>query len=326
MQQTTAWRFDRRAWPAGMLAGIAAGVGAGAFWGMAFVAPKLLPEFSGVDVTVGRFVACGLFSLLLLLLHTVSSGVAAWPTLAQAGSAVWLAALGYWGYYLLLVWGIADAGPALPVLIIGTIPLWMMLLGKPAGLRWCALLPGLALTAGGMALMVDATAAADVSAAVQQAPHLWRGIAWAALAAATWTVFGLLNARWVQRHPGVNSALWANWLGVAAGLGALVLGVGWGSPWTELVAHPLWWHYVAVCAVTGIGSAWVAAVLWNMASRRLSPSLAGQLIVSETLFGLAYAFVWSGEWPAAVQWLASALFLAGIVASIRAHRSPSLAH
>ena len=309
-----------------MLAGIAAGVGAGAFWGMAFVAPKLLPEFSGVDVTVGRFVACGLFSLLLLLLHTVSSGVAAWPTLAQAGSAVWLAALGYWGYYLLLVWGIADAGPALPVLIIGTIPLWMMLLGKPAGLRWRALLPGLALTAGGMALMVDATAAADVSAAVQQAPHLWRGMAWAALAAATWTVFGLLNARWVQRHPGVNSALWANWLGVAAGLGALVLGVGWGSPWTELVAHPLWWHYVAVCAVTGIGSAWVAAVLWNMASRRLSPSLAGQLIVSETLFGLAYAFVWSGEWPAALQWLASALFLAGIVASSRAHRSPSLAH
>ena len=254
-----------------------------------------LPEFSGVDVTVGRFVACGLFSLVLLLLHTARRGVAAWPTLAQAGSAVWLAALGYWGYYLLLVWGIADAGPALPVLIIGTIPLWMMLLGKPAGLRWFALLPGLALTAGGMA-------------------------------AATWTAFGLLNACWVQRHPEVNSALWANWLGVAAGLGALVLGAGWGSPWTDLVAHPAWWRYVAVCAVTGIGSAWVAAVLWNMASRRLSPSLAGQLIVSETLFGLAYAFVWTGEWPAAVQWLASALFLAGIVASIRAHRSPSLAH
>ena len=45
-----------------------------------------------------------------------------------------------------------------------------------------------------------------------------------------------------------------------------------------------------VCAFTGIGSAWVAAVLWNVASRRLSPSLAGQLIVSETVFGLAYAW------------------------------------
>ncbi len=58
----------------------------------------------------------------------------------------------------------------------------------------------------------------------------------------------------------------------------------------------------------------------------MSPSLAGQLIVSETLFGLAYAFVWSGEWLAVVQWLASTLFLTDIVASIRAHRSPTLAH
>ena len=326
MQQTTAWRFDRSAWPAGMLAGIAAGVGAGAFWGMTFVAPKLLPEFSGVDVTVGRFVACGVFSLLLVLVHTLRSGRAALPTVAQAGAALWLAALGYWGYYLLLVWGIADAGPALPVLIIGTIPLWLMLLGKPEGLRWRALLPGLVLTALGMGLMVQSTAVADVSAAVQQAPHLWRGLAWAALAAATWTAFGLLNARWVQRHPEVNSALWANWLGVAAGLGALLLGAGWGTPWAEWLAHPVWWRFVLVCAVTGIGSAWVAAVLWNMASRRLSPSLAGQLIVSETLFGLAYAFVWTGEWPALAQWLASVLFFAGIVASIRAHRTPALAH
>lgn len=326
MQQTTAWRFDRSAWPAGMLAGIAAGVGAGAFWGMTFVAPKLLPEFSGVDVTVGRFVACGVFSLLLVLVHTLRSGRAALPTVAQAGAALWLAALGYWGYYLLLVWGIADAGPALPVLIIGTIPLWLMLLGKPEGLRWRALLPGLVLTALGMGLMVQSTAVADVSAAVQQAPHLWRGLAWAGLAAATWTAFGLLNARWVQRNPEVNSALWANWLGVAAGLGALLLGAGWGTPWAEWLAHPAWWRFVLVCAVTGIGSAWVAAVLWNMASRRLSPSLAGQLIVSETLFGLAYAFVWTGEWPAPVQWLASVLFLAGIVASIRAHRTPALAH
>jgi drug/metabolite transporter (DMT)-like permease len=326
LQQTTAWRFDRSAWPAGMLAGIAAGVGAGAFWGMTFVAPKLLPEFSGVDVTVGRFVACGVFSLLLVLVHTLRSGRAALPTVAQAGAALWLAALGYWGYYLLLVWGIADAGPALPVLIIGTIPLWLMLLGKPEGLRWRALLPGLLLTALGMGLMVQSTAAADVAAAVQQAPQLWRGLAWAALAAATWTAFGLLNARWVQRHPEVNSALWANWLGVAAGLGALLLGAGWGTPWAEWLAHPAWWRFVLVCAVTGIGSAWVAAVLWNMASRRLSPSLAGQLIVSETLFGLAYAFVWTGEWPALAQWLASVLFFAGIVASIRAHRTPALAH
>ena len=149
---------------------------------------------------------------------------------------------------------------------------------------------------------------------------LWRGVFFAALAAASWTAYGLLNARWLARHPEVNSALWANWLGVAAGLGALVIAALAGSPVSELAAQPRFGLFVLVCAVTGIGAAWIASVLWNMASRRLSASLAGQLIVSETVFGLLYTFVWRGQWPAPLQWAACVLFVLGILASIRAHR------
>ncbi len=50
-----------------MVPGIAAGLGAGAFWGTTFVAPVLAPGFGSVDITVGRFLACGLFALALLL-------------------------------------------------------------------------------------------------------------------------------------------------------------------------------------------------------------------------------------------------------------------
>ena len=63
-----------------------------------------------------------------------------------------------------------------------------------------------------------------------------------------------------------------------------------------------------------------AGVLWNVASQRLSASLCGQLIVSETLFALLYAFVWDGRWPLAIEWGAALLFVLGIFASIRAHR------
>jgi drug/metabolite transporter (DMT)-like permease len=38
------------------------------------------------------------------------------------------------------------------------------------------------------------------------------------------------------------------------------------------------------------------------------------------VFGLLYGFVWNAHWPAAMQWLACALFLSGILASIKAHR------
>jgi drug/metabolite transporter (DMT)-like permease len=130
----------------------------------------------------------------------------------------------------------------------------------------------------------------------------------------------LWNARWLRQHPEVPSTVWANWLGVAAGVGALGLAAVAGEPWGTLSDRPGFGLFVLVCAITGVGSAWVAAVLWNMASRRLSASLAGQLIVSETVFGLIYSFAWNGQWPGAVQWLACALFVLGILASIKAHR------
>ena len=63
-----------------------------------------------------------------------------------------LSILGNTGYYLLLVLGIQDAGTEVPTLIIGLIPIWMMLLGKPVGLKWGTLVPGLLLTLGGLGL------------------------------------------------------------------------------------------------------------------------------------------------------------------------------
>ena len=305
----------------GMAVGIAAGLGAGAFWGTTFVAPLVAPGFSSVDHTVGRFIACGLFSVAWMLWQTLRAPPGAradlWPDAVQWRAALGLSVLGYTGYYLLLVYGIADAGAALPALIIGTLPVWMMLLGKPDHLRWTALLPGLLLTASGMALMMDATAAEDGATG---AGHFWRGVLLAVGAMLSWLVFGMLNAYWIRRHPWLKSTAWANWLGLAAGLGGLLLWLGWGTAWDELASRPGWGAFVFVCVVTGIGSAWIASVLWNVASRRLSTSLAGQLVVSETVFALIYAFAWSGDWPAAAQLIACVLFVAGILASIRAHR------
>lgn len=303
-------------WPPGMVTGIVAGLGAGAFWGTAFVAPLITPGFSSIDLTVGRFLSCGILSVVLLLWAGLR-GRAHLPTWPQAGAALWLSMLGYTGYYMLLVLGIQAAGAALPVLIIGTIPLWIMLIGKPKGLRWRSLVPGLLLTLAGLVLMMQVT---KHGAEADGGSNLWLGVFCAVLAMVAWTAFGLLNARWLGRHPEVNSTVWANWLGVAAGLGALGIWAVAGTDPGTLMARPGFGTFVIVCVVTGIGSAWIASVLWNMASRRLSPSLAGQLIVSETVFGLVYSFAWDSTWPAALQWTACVLFVLGILASIRAHR------
>jgi drug/metabolite transporter (DMT)-like permease len=321
LRQTTVSAPERVGWPPGLGAGVAAGLAAGALWGTTFVAPLVAPGFSSVDYTAGRFIACGLFALAWLLWQTWRSSPALrrglWPTASQARAALVLSVLGYTGYYLLLVYGIADAGAAVPALIVGTLPLWMMLLGKPDQMRWSALVPGLVLTAAGMALMLAVTAE-EVQVAGDGL--FWRGVLLATAAMLSWLAFGLINARWLRSHTQVRSTAWANWLGLAAGLGGMGLWLLWGRPWPELTSSPGFGVFLLVCAFTGIGSAWVAAVLWNVASRRLSASLAGQLVVSETVFALLYAFAWRGDWPMTAQWLAAMLFVAGILASIRAHR------
>lgn len=298
-----------------MLTGILAGLAAGALWGLVFVAPRMVPGFSSVDLTAGRFAAYG----------AVAAGVMLWgwrtrqlPTARQALAALGMSVLGFTGYYLLLVLAIRDAGTEVPTLIIGTIPIWVMLLGKPQHLRWAALAPGLLLTLAGLGLMMGSP-----HGGASGGGHYTRGIALAVVSMACWTAFAILNASWLKRHPEVNATDWANWLGVGTGLGALVLwaatagGVDAGA---GAAAAPGWWPFVLLCLATGFGSSWLATILWNIASQRLSASLCGQLIVSETLFALLYSFAWDGQWPTPLQATASVLFTLGILSSIKAHQ------
>ena len=300
-----------------MLGGILAGLGAGALWGLVFVVPRMTPGLSSVDLTAGRFVSYGAMAALVMMFTWRSHQ---WPTARQAVAAMGLSLLGATGYYLLLTLAIHRAGTEVPTLIIGTIPLWVMLLGKPLGLTWTSLLPGLVLTLTGLALMMYAMNPALPLASTPGDTQFWWGVVLALGAMVSWTAFALFNAAWLKRHRDVSATEWANWLGIATGAGALLLWLVAGSDAGQLRALDDIVFLMVVCMATGIGSAWAASILWNIASRRLSASLCGQLIVSETLLALFYSFAWDAQWPSAPQWLAATLFTLGIVASIRAHR------
>ena len=300
-----------------MLSGIFAGLAAGALWGLVFVAPRMLSMgeggYASVDLTSGRFAVYGLVAALSMLL---GRGRRRWPGARQMAAALGMSILGFSGYYLLLVLAIRDAGTEMPSLLIGTIPLWIMILGKPHGLRWSALLPGLALTGAGLLLMMGATHGASDGAGL----HFWRGMGYALVSLLSWTAFALLNSAWLKQHPEVNATDWANWLGLATGLGALLMWLAAGTGIQALAARGDAMRFAMLCVLAGFGSTWLATILWNVASRRLSASLCGQLIVSETLFALLYSFAWDGRWPTPGQLCACALFTFGILASIRAHR------
>ena len=299
-----------------MFKGIAAGLAAGALWGLVFVAPRMLPGLSSIDLGAGRFISFGLLSAFMMLLVGQQR---VWPTAQQALAALGMSLLGSTGYFLLLVWGIQDAGSEVPALIIGTIPIWVMLLGKPAHLKWAALLPGLLLTLCGIGLMTYASAGAALAQQVGR-PDFMRGVLLAVGSMACWTLYAVLNVAWLKRHPQVNATAWTNRQGLITGVCALALWLAWGTEGKVLLALDNKALIAIVCLAIGIGSSWIATVFWNVASRRLSASLCGQLIVSETLFALLFSFLWDAALPSGVQWAAALLFTLGILASIRAHR------
>jgi drug/metabolite transporter (DMT)-like permease len=300
-----------------LLLGILAGLASGALWGLVFVAPILAPGVSPVDLAAGRFIVFGLVSACLMAFGLLR-GTSLLPTWRQAAAAMGLSVLGFSGYYLLLVCAIRNAGVEVPTLMIGTIPVWVMVLGKSADLQWRRLLPGLLLTFVGIALMAYSQ---DISAsAAQEGFDFWIGLIFAAIATACWVAFAILNSAWLQRHKGMSLVDWTSWLGVGAGLSACLLWAAVGTPIETSQTAVSTANAAAVYLATGIGSSWGATILWNFASRRLSASLCGQLIVSETLFALVYSFYLQGNRPDYWQWLASAIFLMGVIASIQAHR------
>jgi drug/metabolite transporter (DMT)-like permease len=302
-----------------VLKGILAGLAAGALWGLVFIAPSLAGGLTAIDLVGWRFFFYALMSLAVM---AFSRGAGRLPTLPQAGAALGMSVLGFSGYYLLLVLAIRDVGVEVPSLIIGTIPVWVMLLGKPQGLLWRGLIPGLLLTIVGVVLMGQASLAqtGDSVGLATVGWTYWRGLGFAVLAMVSWTVFALLNSVWLRKHSEVRTTDWTNWLGVGSGLVGMAVWFVMGTDLNVLLAQEGIAQAAIVCIAAGAGSAWFATVLWNIASRHLSASLCGQLIVSETLFALLYAFVWTGHWPLTTQVVASVVFVMGILASIRAHR------
>lgn len=61
------------------------------------------------------------------------------------------------------------------------------------------------------------------------------------------------------------------------------------------------------------------SLLWNAASRRLPPPLAGQLIVFKTLFALLCSFLYLQRLPTALETLAIGLMIGGLMWVVRPH-------
>jgi drug/metabolite transporter (DMT)-like permease len=318
---------------ADLFSGAAFALGAGLMWGIVFVAPLLLPEYPAALLSVGRYLAFGLIALPL--------AVADRRNLRALSRADWiealkLAAVGNLLYYLLLASAIQRAGGPLPTMIIGTLPVVIAVTSnlrdahRDGRLPWARLAPSLALIALGIGLVnkveIDAlqAAAANAGGGFDLARYA-TGALLAVGAVACWTWYPVRNADWLRAHPDRHPRTWAT----AQGLATLPLALaGYAIVWALLPASyapplgPRPGTFVALMAIIGLLASWLGTLCWNEASKRLPTTLAGQLIVFETLAALAYAFVLRGAWPPPLTAAGIVLLIAGVAWALRSTPEP----
>ncbi len=308
------------------LVGIACGMGAGALWGLVFLAPEMARDFSPLLLTIGRYLCYGLIAAALIAPRW--RGLFARVPKQQWRNLFWLALFGNTLYYVLLASAVQNGGIAMASLIVGFVPVAVTVIGSreagAVGLR--KLWPSLVLCAAGIVCIGWQSLAGSM--AMGSGEKALFGLVCAFGALASWTAFAVGNARCLAMVHEVSAQEWNLLTGLVTGAQnlalvplALVLELGG----TQAVSHSTgdWLRFAAVSAGVAVVASIIANAMWNTMSRRLPLTLVGQMIVFETLFALLYAFAWEGRAPALLEIVALGLVVGSMVSCLKAHRRPS---
>ncbi|NYD89090.1 DMT family transporter [Sphingomonas melonis] len=297
--------------------GIACGMGAGALWGLVFLAPELVRDFTPLQLAIGRYLAYGIISALLI----APRWRALVGTLARRDwlALVWLSLAGNTLYYILLSTAVQNAGIAPTSLVIGFLPVAVTIIGsRDRDARpLTRLVPSLLLCAAG-AVCIGWQALGRP--ATGDAGRELIGFACAIGALVAWTAYAVGNTRALNRLDRVSVHDWNLLTGIVTGAQALALLPV--SAAVEPIRHAAgaWMQFGAVSIIVAVAASILGNALWNRMSRLLPLTLIGQMILFETLFALLYGFLWERRPPVLLEVAAFVLVVASVLTCIAAHR------
>ena len=307
-----------------LISGLGFAMAACALWGAIFLVPAMLPEFSPLQLTFGRFVLYGLVALCVFL----PQAARLLPKLRKSDiqHLVWLALTGNVVYFALVATAVQWIGMTVTSLIVGLVPVTVPLLGRNSSgaIPLRRMLAPMALILAGIVLINAHALTATPTA--EQGRYLL-GVLMAVLAVLCWSRYALDNTRYLfqSQFNGTEwSTLWGLVVGVISALLWALMLLLWpessSAARTDLPAqrwHLFWLLNLAVA----IFSSWLGNWMWNAASQRLPITFVGQLLVFETLFALAYHFIYEQRLPQARELAPMLLIVAGVVWSLRRFQS-----
>lgn len=301
-----------------MFKGISFALGACFIWGLIFVVPQFMVGFSSIEVALGRYLFYGIISSLIFFKAKLQHR-------CQYPKSIWIKALYFSlitiGYYTFVVLALRYSTPAICALILGISPITIAFYGnwKQRETTFKSLiLPSILILIGLIII---------------NAPHLIKntsltsyilGLIYALLALGSWSWYVVANSRFLKKYPEVSSSDWSTLIGFTTLFWVILLGLflslfiegqlelhKYVSLNTEL------FNFLIGSAILGLLCSWVGAFLWNRASLYLPVSLAGQLTVFETIFGVIFVFSIDKHIPTAFEWVGMLFLLGGVIYGIR---------
>lgn len=293
--------------------GIIAGILAGVFWGTPFLVPMVLANFSGLEITFGRFVFFGIISLFSFSkLIKVLQGL----TYREIIRVIILSATGFWLYSLILFLGVRESNGIVASLIIGSLPVTVTLFSRPNFNR--RLIWGLILIIIGLACLLIYPLIFGGNLESLQKINLC-GIVYLLIALVMWSWFAIANSRFMASHTHIRSLDYSSLVGVISLIFIVPIFLVQESGVTlflhsELIKFLIW------SMVLGFGASWLANIFWAYSAKNCPPSIGGALIISETVFGLLYSFIFEQRLPHLNECFAIISLICGVVFVIRSQR------
>jgi len=303
-----------------MGAGIVYALAACFIWGLIFIVPQFMTGFSSIEVALGRYLFYGVVSLLIF-------AQAQWRMRKRYSGAVWLKAFYFSlistiGYYTFVVLSLRFSTPSVCALILGISPITIAFYGN-----WMQrettfkslIFPSLLILLGLIAINIP-----HFQAAGKLFYSHGAGLACGFVALLAWSWYVVANARFLKEHQQVRSSDWCTLIGVATFFWVLLFALVIAAFFQEELHLKKYitlsidlTRFLIGSAILGVLCSWVGAWAWNRASLRLPVSLAGQLTIFETLFGVLFIFILQQQMPPAIEAVGIGVMLLAITLGVR---------
>lgn len=302
-----------------MVKGIVYALAACFIWALVYVIPQFIVGFTPLEISLGSYLFYGIISLFIYTKERIQ-GSSRYP-LSIWSRALYFSLISTIVYYTCVVLAIRYATPAVCALILGIGPITISFYGnwkqKDGNFRYL-LLPSILIFVG--LIIINAPHIHDIESNVD---HII-GLICSFLALIAWSWYVVANSIFLKNNPHVASDDWSTLMGVSTLLWVFICSTLLLLFFNESInlekyytAGPALTNFIVGCGALGLLCSWLGTFLWNKASFHLPVSIAGQLTIFETIFGLLFVYILIEGVPSRTECMGITLLLTSVALGVR---------